>query len=140
MAKKGNKSVSRKNQYAAYKTNGSYKKNRVAKLERHLKKYPDDAQAAAALKNVSETPRRTGSHDKLWSKNQIEVAQMFSKVGINGNHALGGKASEKVGDEEHKRYYGDAKYDRWQKKRWEEEDKAEARKTKAKAKAVHKTV
>lgn len=47
-----------KKQYGAYKSEARFSKNKKAKLERHLKKYPDDAQAQAALKKVPEYSRK----------------------------------------------------------------------------------
>lgn len=111
------KSVSKTNQHSNYFGNNQYKKNREAKLMRHLKKYPNDEQAQQALKDVTDTPRRSTPKTRVWSSVAREVAQMLARVGINGNHALGGKASEKIGDGEDKRFYGDESYDKSQKKR-----------------------
>ena len=52
MAKKGS-TAGQKLRYSAYKAKDNVTKNAKRKLERHLKKHPNDAQAAAA------TPRRT---------------------------------------------------------------------------------
>lgn len=58
----GAKKVSQKGKgsCATYKATGKYEKNRKRRLERHLKKYPDDAVAQAALKNI--TYRRYTPH------------------------------------------------------------------------------
>ena len=51
----GAKKVSHKGKgsFATYKSLGKYEKNRKRRLERHLKAYPDDACAQAALKNIT---------------------------------------------------------------------------------------
>lgn len=91
-------------QYGVYKSSGRYAANKKAKLERHLNKFPNDEQAKEALKNISASPKRKVPSTKVWKPQAIEIAQMYSFIGLNGNHALGGKASEKVGDSEHLRY------------------------------------
>lgn len=50
MAKKT--SASAKAQLAAYKSDNRFVKNKIAKLERHLKNYPNDEIAQAALKSA----------------------------------------------------------------------------------------
>lgn len=54
-----------KEQYGAYKAKSSRSVNRTAKLKRHLKKHPEDAQAQAALKTdgkQKEQPNQTGHY------------------------------------------------------------------------------
>ena len=50
-----------KGQLAAYKSNNSFGKNKVRKLQSHLSKHPEDVTAAAALalhsRNVATSPR-----------------------------------------------------------------------------------
>lgn len=46
-------SIKGKGCYATYKATGRYEKNRKRDLERHIKKFPDDECAKAALKNIS---------------------------------------------------------------------------------------
>ena len=53
-----------KARYGIYKTENRYTKNKAAKLERHLKKYPEDAQAKAALGNISVYSRKA-PHSKV---------------------------------------------------------------------------
>jgi len=108
MPQKHNKSQSRKAQYATYKTQSRYAANKKAKLERHLKKYPNDEKAKQALKDISSTPKRGTPESTMWSSQQREVAQMFASVGINGHHALNNaKVSARL-DAEHLRF--DAEY------------------------------
>jgi hypothetical protein len=60
MAKK--KSLKGKGYYAVYASTNQAEKNRIAKIKRHLKKHPEDAQAQAALKQVG--TRRAASNTK----------------------------------------------------------------------------
>lgn len=56
-------SLKGKGGYATYKAKGQYEKNRKRRLERHLKAYPEDATAQAALKAISYrryTPKTKG--------------------------------------------------------------------------------
>lgn len=130
MTRKANKSAQRKAQFSSYAANARVKTNRQRRLERHMKKHPNDAQAAET--KIDAKPRRSAPKTRVWSSQARETAQLFARVGLNGNHALGGKASERVGDGEDKRYYGDEKYDKWQKKQWAKQDAAEAQATKQK--------
>lgn len=91
MGKSKGKHESDKQQYAGYKAGMHYAKNKKAKLERHIKKFPNDEQAALALKSVSAEPKRRTPNTYMWKPAQIELARMFAKVGLNGNIALGGK-------------------------------------------------
>ena len=98
-AKRKGQHNSDKEQYGAYKAQARYSKNKRAKLERHLKKYPEDAQAAEALKNVSPEPRRKTPKTYMWSKTQIKQAEMLARVGLNGNAVLNKKYAELHKDE-----------------------------------------
>ncbi len=51
MAKK-QKSMKGKGTYAEYRNENRYKKNKVKKLERHIKKYPNDIQAKERLAEI----------------------------------------------------------------------------------------
>lgn len=57
----GKKSNAGKGQLASYKSNNSFGKNKVRKLQSHLSKHPNDATAASALaiqsRTVSASPR-----------------------------------------------------------------------------------
>lgn len=56
-------SPAQKLRYAAYSSGQNWKKNRIARLERHLKKHPEDKPVIAALANVKAAtqPRRAGT-------------------------------------------------------------------------------
>lgn len=87
MAKK-QQGKSQKEQFATYKTAGSYSKNKTAKLKRHLKRFPSDEQAAIALKSVSATPTRKKPANSPWSATTLKLATLFRSVGIKGNAVL----------------------------------------------------
>lgn len=104
MAKGKSSSAAKKAQYQTYKTQNRWAKNKQAQIQRHLKKYPNDVQAQAALKNISGPKRKTPT-SRVWSASARATAEMYSKVGINGIHALNNhRLSQKVGDGEHMRY------------------------------------
>lgn len=99
MSKRKGEHRSDKEQYAAYKTQGRYLKNKKEKLERHVKNNPDDAQAQEALKNIkSDTIRKTPNTYK-WRSSQIWYAQQLASLGYNGNAALGGRDEAKLQEE-----------------------------------------
>lgn len=57
-------SASQKARYASYKAGNVFAKNKVAKLERHLKQFPNDEIAQAALKAApTATSSRFGKKD-----------------------------------------------------------------------------
>lgn len=104
MAKK-QQGASVKEQYGAYAQKGRWAQNKKRKLERHLKKYPNDEQAKKALGNVGGAPTRKPPQAKLWKSPQIVMAELFASVGINGHHALGSdRISAKINDGENLRY------------------------------------
>ena len=86
MANSKTPSAKQKEHYKAYASQERWKKNREKKLERHLQKHPNDKQAEQAVGNVKY--RRKKPMKKVWSKERIEMAQMYKKVGSNGNRAL----------------------------------------------------
>lgn len=92
MAKKST-SAHKKAKYKEYEVGGTFKKNRQAKLERHLKKFPDDEQAKAALKRNLEYRRKKPKNCKTWSKPAKEYARLLASVGQNGNLAVQKKPS-----------------------------------------------
>lgn len=51
MAKKGS-TKGKRERYDRYKMQGSYVKNKRAKINRHIKKHPNDAQSARALNDI----------------------------------------------------------------------------------------
>lgn len=98
MAKK-QQSASDKAQNAAYSSQGRFAKNKEAKLRRHLKNCPDDAQAQAALDNMKTSPSRKKPDSKMWKKSQMGYANTLASLGYNGNAARGDKAEEANKDE-----------------------------------------
>lgn len=89
----GKKSTSKhqKDLYTAYKNNGTYAKNRLIRLKRHVKKFPDDVKAAATLKHIEKNGvqyRRKRPHNSVWTGATRATAQLFASLGTNGNYAL----------------------------------------------------
>ena len=79
----------KKELYQSYKSNGTYEKNRLSRLKRHLKNHPEDAQAQKALSGgITYRRKRPVSWNKTWSPINREIAQSFRKAGLNGNLAL----------------------------------------------------
>ena len=69
----------------AYKTNNTCAKNRKRKLERHLKKYPNDVTASVALKKGPGYRRKKPNNSKLWTRQKKEYAHLLKTLGYNGN-------------------------------------------------------
>lgn len=84
-------SASDKAQHAAYKTQARYSKNKKAKIERHLKKHPNDAQSAESLKNVRQQPPRKAPEVSKWDHYTRTGAQLWKKAGENGNRVFSPK-------------------------------------------------
>lgn len=78
------KKASGKNTQAAYKIEGRCERNRKRRLERHLKKYPNDDCAKTALSNGPERRRYT-PHKKTWGPLDKYFAAVYASVGISGN-------------------------------------------------------
>lgn len=87
MSKKS-QGASAKAQFASYKTGGAYAKNKKAKIERHLRKFPNDEAAKAALKAIRPTPPRKAPENTVWCRNTKELSQMYRMVGESGKMAL----------------------------------------------------
>ena len=87
MAKKTT-SASKKAYYGRYQNDGTWTKNKRAKIERHLKKYPNDTQAKAALKEIGDNRKRSTPKTDMWSPTKRYYAEIFAKVGMNGHLAL----------------------------------------------------
>lgn len=88
MAKKGT-SEGKKRQYSKYVATGAYLKNRKMKLERHLKKFPNDETAKKALKDLTPASyRRRKSTHKIWSRETKEYAHDLRLLGEDGRKAL----------------------------------------------------
>ena len=69
------RSKQQQGKYASYKTSMTWAKNRAAKLARHLKAHPSDAQAVAASKNISY--RRKTPKTQVWSSTMRATARIF---------------------------------------------------------------
>lgn len=70
-------SASDKSHHMTYKTQQIWAKNRKRKLERALKKNPENLQIVAALKNI--TYRRGTPKAPHWSASNIAMAQLVKK-------------------------------------------------------------
>jgi len=68
---------------ASYKLDNRYMKNKKTKLERHLKRHPEDAQAKKSLGKIPEY-RRKKPFNKVWSSITIKYAQQLKFIGCNG--------------------------------------------------------
>lgn len=68
----GKKSRKGKGTYAVYKAESRLQKNRTKRLERHLKKHPNDAQTAAAAKKPV-TPRAAPSKRGNYPESKTRV-------------------------------------------------------------------
>ncbi len=109
--------------YAAYKTQGTFAKNRRKKLERTLKAQPNNLQVVQALKNISNYRRKTPG-TSVWSSTKRTVAKLFKEftgtmdinvfntnpaiksVAVSGLKAktkttMSGKVTNKLGDRAH---------------------------------------
>lgn len=78
------KSSKGKGSFAVYKSNNSFGKNKVKKLQSHLLKHPDDATAATALslhsRNVASSPRWDHKNENKFSSSQRLHDQTTQKV------------------------------------------------------------
>lgn len=61
--------------YARYKSSNQYAANRKKRLERALKKNPENKQIEVALKDI--VYRRSTPNDKHWPATKKKVAQLF---------------------------------------------------------------
>lgn len=73
--------------YNSAKAENRAVKNRTHKLERHLKNFPNDEQAAQALKKGL-TYRRKAPYSKVWTTAKRKYAQDLRYIGLNGHIAL----------------------------------------------------
>ena len=71
--------------YAQYKTEQRWSKNRRRKLERHLRQFPEDAQAKAALNNIKY--RRKTPNSSL-GKSALAVLKVFKLFEGKASHNL----------------------------------------------------
>jgi len=89
MANKKGTSASQKAQYQSYKAEQRWKKNRILKLQRHVKRYPQDQQAKAALARAEDGDmvyrrKRPLSHKKVWTATARYEAQLLRQAGSKG--------------------------------------------------------
>lgn len=75
----GKTSRNGKGYYATYKAANIFSKNKEKKLKRHLKEYPNDAQAQEALKSQKFQPRKTPKA-KRWDASSKWMAQIESQM------------------------------------------------------------
>lgn len=68
----------------AYRVENRCAKNKARKLKRHLKKYPNDAVAAAALKAGPGVTRKTPNNPK-WLHMDKYFAQLMRSFGYKGD-------------------------------------------------------
>lgn len=61
--------------------------NKKRKLEKHLRKFPDDLKAAEAAKKFSPSPRKAPL-SKKWTKPAKKMAEVAAKLGYVGTSAL----------------------------------------------------
>lgn len=71
------KSSSSDGHFALYKTNKTWEKNRIRKLERTLKEQPNNEQVKLALKNISY--RRRTPTNREWSHSWKKIAQLYKQ-------------------------------------------------------------
>lgn len=62
--------------FARYKQSGVYAANRKRKLERMLRRQPNNAQIALALKNIT-SYRRKDPKEPYWNHQMIETAKLY---------------------------------------------------------------
>jgi len=82
---------SKKNQYKSYELLRTYEKNRKKKLEKHLKKHPNDLLAKTCLDKNDYSYRRRRPIYKIWNPVSIYFASLLKMAGLNGNVALNNK-------------------------------------------------
>jgi hypothetical protein len=79
-------SAAQKAQHTRYQTSGTYSKNRIRDLERHLNKHPDDIQAADRLLELSmnvswrRSNTKKSAHHGLHKQNREKVLERREMV------------------------------------------------------------
>jgi len=82
MAGRKKKSYKGKKQYAMYASEMRQVKNFVKKMERHLKKHPEDESAKATLENAKKTGReykRKKPNVKKWHNKGLKLLAMYER-------------------------------------------------------------
>jgi hypothetical protein len=86
--------------FARYKQSGVYATNRKRKLERALKRQPNNAQIPLAIKGVA-SYRRKDPKEPYWSHQMIETAKVYKRfLGVFDK----GIFSQKLEDQDAARY------------------------------------
>lgn len=93
MSKKKGTSKSQQARYKEYEVGFKAQHNRTVRLEKHVKKHPEDKQAKRSLKKGLTDHRRYTPHSKVWTATNRYYAGLFVKAGLNGNDALPKKES-----------------------------------------------
>lgn len=76
-------STGQKEHYKRYKAENRWEKNKVARLERHMKKFPEDKQAADALKKPKSYNRNKFlGLKKSKSKAKLKQLPLDSRIGL----------------------------------------------------------
>lgn len=70
-----------------YKATSKWKSNRIRRLERAAKKFPNNQQIQEALANVGSYRRHTPT-TQMWSHTQIATAKLFKKFCGTAPHSL----------------------------------------------------
>ena len=81
----------KKDMYKRYRDTDTQAKNRLAKLKRRVKKFPNDQAAATLLRKAEAnglTYRRKKPRNSIWSSETKRFAQQLASAGINGRDAL----------------------------------------------------
>lgn len=88
MAKSKGSTDGVKRAYKRYENEGRYAKNKKAKLDRHIKAFPNDDVAKAARKNVRLYVRKAPK-TVLWSKSDVKDQMLFGVAAILKDHKKG---------------------------------------------------
>jgi hypothetical protein len=78
--------------YARYKSSGIYTKNRKRRLERALKRNPENEQIKDALKDIGY--RRKKPNTQMWSSSARRQAQLLREMRAVGNVASNTKQAK----------------------------------------------
>lgn len=79
-------------QYAVYQSKGNYAANKKAKIERHLKKHPEDKQSVQALSNVKLYSRKKPVNKLGWIKESLRASTVYIPF-VNGKGSVIGVRS-----------------------------------------------
>jgi len=88
---KGKTSHAGKGTYARYRSGNVYAKNKLLKLERHLKKFPEDKIAETCLNNglkIGFSYKRKTTNTPFWSHTDKHFAELWASLGHHGDKYL----------------------------------------------------